>query len=61
MMLCDKHLCPEIHVIGCMLNFHKCHSVLLSLSINHLTLTLGSAFVFGLSFRLGLGLLFMSP
>ena len=34
-------------------------SVPLSLSINHLFVTLGSGLVFGLSFRLGLGLLFV--
>ena len=37
-------------------NIRKCP---LSLRVNQLVLTLGLAFVFGLSFRLGLGLLFI--
>ena len=41
-----------------LVNVTKCPAI--SLSINHLLITLGLAFVFGLSFRLGLGLLFMS-
>ena len=50
-----------MHVVRCMLNFDKRHKWPLSPSVNHLVVTLGLAFVFGLSFRLGLGLLFMSP
>ena len=50
-----------MHVVRCMLNFDKRHKWPLSPSVNHLAVTLGLAFVFGLSFRLGLGLLFRSP
>ena len=63
MMLCDKHLCPEMHVTRYMINFHKCQfrvRVRVSLSVNHLFVTLGLAFVFGLSLRFGLGLLCLS-
>ena len=51
------------HTLRCRLNFDKCHerSVPLSLSVNHLFVTLGLAFVFELSLRLGLQSLFMSP
>ena len=58
MTLCHKHLCPEMHVTRYMFNFHKCQfRVRVSLSINPLFVTLGLAFVFGLSLRFGLGLL----
>ena len=48
------HLCPEINVNRFMVNFDK------SLSVNHLVLTLGLAFLFRLAFRLGLGWLYVS-
>ena len=65
MMLCHKHLCPEMHITRYMFNFHKCQvrvrvRVRVSLSVNPLFVTLGLAFVFGLSLRFGLGLLCLS-
>ena len=53
------HLCPEMHIIRSMLDFDKINATkcLLSLSINHLVMTWGPVFLFGLSFGLGLGLL----
>ena len=43
------HLCSEMHIIRGMLNFlYASRSVPLSLSVNHLFVTLGLAFVYGL-------------
>ena len=52
-------LCPEMPIIRCMLHFDKrpAKCSVKCLSVNHLVVTLGLAFVFGLPFRLGLGLL----
>ena len=46
-----------------MLNFGKYHKVYAKWQcvLNHLVVTLGLAFVLSLSFRLGLGFLFMAP
>ena len=54
-------VCSEI---SCMLNFGKYHKVSSKwlCVLNHLVVTLGLAnFVLSLSFRLGLGFLFMAP
>ena len=57
----SQALYPEIHVTRYMFNFHKCQfrirvrvRVRVSLSVNSLFVTLGLAFVFGLSLRFGL-------
>lgn len=54
------HVCSEMHLIRCMHARLTSRIVPLSLSVNHLV-TLGSVFVFGLSFRLRLELLLRSP
>ena len=50
------HLCPEMHLIRCKLNFDKSYKVL-GLSKNHLFFTWDLVFTFGLPYqsRLGLG------
>ena len=50
-----------MHVIRCMLNFDKGHEMSANSKCKPPSCNLGLAFVFGLSFGLGLGLLFMSP
>ena len=55
--------CPEMHLIRCTLSFDKFHKVFHLKSLRkppHCNFRV-QAFVFGLSFGLGLGLLFMSP
>jgi len=48
----------KLHACSILVNARECPS---SLSVNHLVVTLGFAFVLSLSFRLGLGFLFMAP
>ena len=48
-----------MHIIRCILNLKV--SPKSKISVSHLVVTFGLAFVFSLSFRLGLGLPFMSP
>lgn len=51
--------CPKMHIIRCILNLKVSHKS--KISVSHLVVTFGLAFVFSFSFRLGLGLPFMSP
>ena len=61
----SQALYPEMHVTRYLFNFHKCQfrvrvRVRVSLSVYSLFVTLGLAFVFGLSLRFGLVLLCLS-
>ena len=53
--------CPEMHIIRCIFNLKVTVSPKSMISVSHLVVTFGLAFVFSLSFRLGLGLPFLSP